>query len=253
MFFICGDGKTVFNNSECLETVRYIHIWALLNTCGYFFTDFFLLFFIIKARTTLDYQTYAHHLVAIATYYQTLYYMDFMCVFGCMLLFIEVSTPFVCLRWLLFTHGLQESKMYPINAICMFLTFFFSRIVYQFYVVFWFGGSRIYDEYTEKNMTLVKFFVCTELVIMVILSVALNAYWMLLMCRMIARVIRRSTEPKATKEEKIELVNADSLAIGNDAECGSSTQGSNQGEIVEECQNDPEIQNQRIDSLDNEI
>ena len=69
MWYICGDGKTVFNTDECMNTVRYVHIWALLHTCGYFISDFFFLFFVIKGNSTLDYQTYAHHLVAVFTFY----------------------------------------------------------------------------------------------------------------------------------------------------------------------------------------
>lgn len=106
MFFICGDGKTVFNNDECMNTVRYVHIWALLHTCGYFIVDFFFLYFVVKGDSTLDYQTYAHHIIATTTYYQTLYFFDGLCVFGCILLFIEISNPFTCLRWLLYTHGM---------------------------------------------------------------------------------------------------------------------------------------------------
>ncbi len=49
-------------------------------------------------------------------------------------------------------------------------------------------------------------------------------------------------QPKTEDEdnEKIELVKADSLAENNDneADCGSSTQGSNLGDIAEEAQND---------------
>lgn len=52
-----------------MDTVRYVHIWALLNTCGYFISDFFWLFFVIKGDSTLDYQTYAHHLIAVFTFY----------------------------------------------------------------------------------------------------------------------------------------------------------------------------------------
>ena len=55
MWFICGDGKTVFNSDECINTPRYIHIWALLHTCGYFLTDFFFMWFIVKGDTSLDY------------------------------------------------------------------------------------------------------------------------------------------------------------------------------------------------------
>ena len=69
MFYICGDGKTVFNNDECMSTVRYIHVWALLHTCGNFIVDFFFLYFVVGGDSALDYQTYAHHVVATATYY----------------------------------------------------------------------------------------------------------------------------------------------------------------------------------------
>lgn len=41
MFFVCGDGVTVFNSEECFNTARYLHIWALVNTCGYFVQDTF--------------------------------------------------------------------------------------------------------------------------------------------------------------------------------------------------------------------
>ena len=83
--------------------------------------------------------------------------------------------------------------------------------------------------------------------VMVILSVVLNSYWMWLMIKMIVRVIKRAMQPKVEDDnEKIELVKADSLANNNDneADCGSSTQGSNLGEIAEEAQNDNEINNQ---------
>ena len=39
------------------------------------------------------------------TFYQTLYFMDFVVVFGVMLLVIEISTIFMNVRWLLFEHG----------------------------------------------------------------------------------------------------------------------------------------------------
>ena len=154
MWYICGNGQTVFNSEECIGTVRYIHIWALLHTCGYFLVDFFFLFFVIKGTSTLDYQTYAHHLIATVTFYQTLYFMDFMVVFGVMLLFIEASTVFMSLRWLLYTHNLSESKWYAINAVAMFLTFLICRLCFQLYIVFAYMAELIYAEYQKKNLTI---------------------------------------------------------------------------------------------------
>ena len=55
LFYICGNGQTVFNSAECIETVRYIHIWSLITTCGFFIVDLFFIVAIIQGRTTLDY------------------------------------------------------------------------------------------------------------------------------------------------------------------------------------------------------
>ena len=79
--------------------------------------------------------------------------MDFMCVFGCMLLFIEVSTPFVSLRWLFFTHGLSETPLYAINALFTFFSFLIGRVIYQFYIVIFYGAAWVYAEYQKKNLT----------------------------------------------------------------------------------------------------
>ena len=237
MFYICSDGKTVFNSDECINTPRYIHIWALLHTCGYFLMDFFFMFFIVQGNTALDYQTYAHHLVATATFYQTLYFMDFMVVFGVMLLFIEVSTIFVSFRWLLFTHGHGDSQLYKVNALISFVMFLLGRVVFQFYIVFFIGLDWVYWEYERKNLTFYKALVVTEMAIMVILSIVLNSYWFILMLKMLIRTIKKLMGGnKQEDEEKVELVKADALA--EEADCGSSTQGSNLdgGEIVEENQ-----------------
>lgn len=109
--------------------------------------DFFFLWFVVKGDTALDKQTYAHHLVATATFYQTLYFMDFMVIFGVMLLFIEISTIFVSLRWLLFTHGLGDSFSYKVNGLISFIAFLLGRIIYQFYIVIFIGVDWVYWEY----------------------------------------------------------------------------------------------------------
>lgn len=216
MWYICGDGKTVFNNDECMNTPRYIHVWALLHTCGYFTQDACWLFFVSGGHTALDYQTYAHHIVATVTFYQTLYYMDFMIVFGVMLLFIEVSSIFLSLRFILFAHGYGETKLYGINALVAFVAFLLGRVFFQTYIIVWVGFDWIARAYMKKDLTVFKAVVVAELMTMVILSLVLNAYWFMLMTKMIIRVINRAlAKKKDTDEEKLELVKADSLALGN--------------------------------------
>ena len=105
-FFVCEEGKTVFNDDKCINTVRYVHVWALLHTCSYFLLDAWILCFVVKGFAPLDIQTYAHHLILALTFYQTLYFMDYMCVFGVMMLYMEISTIFMNMRTLLFHHGM---------------------------------------------------------------------------------------------------------------------------------------------------
>ena len=188
-------------------------------------------------------------MVATATFYQTLYFMDFMIVFGVMLLFIEVSTIFISFRWLLFTHGHGDSMIYKINGLVSFFVFFLGRVIYQFYIVIFIGIDWVYWEYMRKNLTPYKALVITEMAIMVILSIVLNSYWFMLMVNMLIRTIKKLTASKENNEEKIELVKADALA--EDADCGSSTQGSNidGGEIVEE---NPSAQGESPQSNDNQ-
>jgi hypothetical protein len=115
-----------------------------------------------------------------------------------------------------------------------FFTFLIGRVIYQIYIVFAIAIDWVYWEYMKKNLTLYKALVVTEMAIMVILSIVLNSYWFILMINMIIRMIKKLQAPKDKDEETIELVKADALA--EDADCGSSTQGSNidNGEIVEE-------------------
>jgi len=80
--------------------------------------------------------------------------MDFMCVFGVMLLFIEISTPFLSARWLLFEHGLASSKIYAVNAMVSFFMFLFGRVVYQFYIAIGYGATWVYREYMKKRLTI---------------------------------------------------------------------------------------------------
>ena len=129
MFLVCGEDKNVFNDDHCYNTPRYMHIWCLLNTVAYFMQD---LFYLCQTGddSALTLQTYAHHIVSILTFYETAFFMNWMMIFGCMLLFVEISSFFVSARSILFYHGMHGTVIYNINIILTFITFFFGRIVY---------------------------------------------------------------------------------------------------------------------------
>ena len=39
MFYVCDEGENVFNNLECMDTPRNLHILCMVHSCGYFFVD----------------------------------------------------------------------------------------------------------------------------------------------------------------------------------------------------------------------
>ena len=81
--------------------------------------------------------------------------------------------------------------IYKVNALISFFMFLLGRIIFQFYIVFWFGVDWVYWEYNRKNLTIYKATVITEMAIMVILSIALNAHWFILMVQMLIRTIKK--------------------------------------------------------------
>lgn len=104
MWWVCRPGENVFNNNQCLDTPKYIHLWALMHSVGYFIIDTINLVFLTKEKGPYEYQIIGHHVIAMVTFCGTLFFMNFTVVFGVMLLFVEVSTPFICIRWLIYAH-----------------------------------------------------------------------------------------------------------------------------------------------------
>ena len=45
LLMICPGDQTVFNSDVCINTVRYIHIWAVITSCGFFMVDLFVIVF----------------------------------------------------------------------------------------------------------------------------------------------------------------------------------------------------------------
>ena len=130
MWWVCDYDKNVFNDSQCMNTPKYIHLWALMHSVGYFIVDTFNLVVLIKDKKPNDYQLIGHHIIAIVTFSGTLVFMNFTVVFGVMLLFVEVSTPFICIRWLIYCHGAQRSPWNMANSVLIFFTFLIGRLMF---------------------------------------------------------------------------------------------------------------------------
>ena len=87
--------------------------------------------------------------------------MNWMMIFGCLLLFTEVSTMFVSGRTLLFYHGMQESWIYNINAVLALIMFFLGRIVYQIGLTLIMGLPYYIHDVTKDKAEALNIFVLT--------------------------------------------------------------------------------------------
>mmetsp|Transcript_4799 Transcript_4799/g.3294 ORF Transcript_4799/g.3294 Transcript_4799/m.3294 type:complete len:183 (+) Transcript_4799:232-780(+) len=139
MFWVCEDDQTVFNDFECLNTPRNIHIWCLVHSASYFLVDLVVWGLMRRGTATDDKQMYVHHVLSFVTFYMTICLMNFTTVFGTMLVFIEISTSFMAFRWLLFKHGHGKSTIAAVNSLVFLILFFLSRIVFQFYICVFVG------------------------------------------------------------------------------------------------------------------
>ena len=64
------------------------------------------------------------------------------------------------------------------------MTFLVFRLIYQIYITFFLAMDWIVKEIENKNMETFQIACVIEMTLMVTLSIALNLYWMYLMCKM---------------------------------------------------------------------
>ena len=150
-YYICDDGN-IFTNNECMNTPRYIHIWALQHTCAWFIVDSFFIGVIIGGTSPFDLQMYAHHFVSVFTWYSTLYFMNFTVVYASAILFVEVSTVFIAIRWLMYTHNLQDSIFTSINTVVTFFAFLFGRFLYMWWLSLKYVIPMLIIEFKTKHL-----------------------------------------------------------------------------------------------------
>lgn len=122
-----------------------------------------------------------HHLIAVVTFYATLVFMNFLTVFGVMLLFVEISTIFVCFRYLIYTHKLQRTCWNNLNSLCVFVTFLFGRLLYQIFILSGYAYPLLIKYvYEEENLPWWKVSLIVEIYVATSISATMNSYWMYL-------------------------------------------------------------------------
>ena len=191
MFFTCGDGKTFFNDEDCRVRARNSQVWCCAFTAGYLLVDTMWVIFKIGLHTPIDRQTLAHHVIGFANYYLAFYKLGFPVTIGAALIFLEVSTPFVCIRWLLFHHGYKGSNLQTANTLALFFFFIFGRVVMQMILVIGYAISWVSMTLTDDNVGgLYKIFII-EMCTAVLINICLNFYWSYLIIVQVWRIARR--------------------------------------------------------------
>ena len=178
ILYTCGDGKTYMNSQDCREVARNSHVWLLAFTSGYLTLEIFFILVYMGIQTPLDKQTMTHHVLAALNFYLAFWYLGFPLVIGAVFVILEISTPFVCIRWLLFHHGKKGSVWQNINTLTLAFFFIGGRIFFQSYIIIAFVFDWLYKFYFEEENVpiLYKIFV-TEMLFTVFVNVLLNFYW----------------------------------------------------------------------------
>ena len=136
LFWTCRDGKTFFNDEECRMVPRNSHVWTCFFTSGYLTVETLFILTVTGVHSPIDKQTLVHHILGIFNFYIVFWPQDFTVTVGVAQLLMEASTPFVCMRWLNFHHGLKDSVFQLVNSVCMLVMFLVVRIAYQPYLAY---------------------------------------------------------------------------------------------------------------------
>jgi len=132
-----------------------------------------------------------HHVIAFLTFIGTLAFMGFAVVFGVVLLFVEVSTTYICIRWLLYTHKAHRTTCGTVNVFIIFFTFLFGRLVFQLAILFGYGYPKLFEWLQDESMAWYKDFLIVFMFMALTISALINLYWMYLITEQIKRIINR--------------------------------------------------------------
>ena len=191
MFYVCPSGASVFDDEECMNTPKYFHIWAIGHTSAYFTTDFINTAFVIREFTAYDIQMIGHHLISIATLFGTLVLMNFTTVIAAMLLMVELSTTYICIRWLLYAHRQHRHWCQTVNTVVCFLTFLFTRLIFQIFVLFVYAYPMLGEMFREMGNEWWEIALIVEMALATGVGALMNSYWMYLIIHQFIRMFKR--------------------------------------------------------------
>ena len=124
-------------------------------------------------------------MIAFTNYYIAFWQQDFTVTVGAAFIFLEISTPFVQLRWLYFHHGLTGGALLQnINTICLAFFFIFGRVFVQIFIVWVYAIDWLSDMWFHKEgVSLFYKIILAEMATAVLINIILNGHWSFLIVR----------------------------------------------------------------------
>lgn len=130
-------GPVVFRSSILSQVILGVSI-------GYFISDLAMILWVYPALGGKEYVL--HHLLSMISLSLSLYSAQAH-FYLYVVLFSEITTPFVNLRWYLNMAGMKNSKAYVFNGILLFFGWLFARVL--LFVYFFFHIYQHYDQVKE--------------------------------------------------------------------------------------------------------
>lgn len=130
-------GSVVFRSSIMSQVILGVSI-------GYFISDLAMILWFYPALGGTEYVL--HHLLSIISISLSLYsgHAHF---YIYVVLFSEITTPFVNLRWYLSVAGMKKSKAYVVNGVFLFFGWLMARVL--LFIYFFFHIYLHYDQVRE--------------------------------------------------------------------------------------------------------
>ncbi len=135
-----------------------------------------------------------HHLVGIFPFTLGMYRSELI-MYASMIILTEISTPFVNNRWFFATLGWGSSKMYVLNGLAMWASFFCARILWVPYMLVDFWSNRVAVQQTLK-------LVWVPTIFGTIVTLILSSWWFYLITKGMLKAVGLIGGSGADKKKK---------------------------------------------------
>jgi hypothetical protein len=128
MFYMCGDGKTFFNDDQCYYNATPLAITSLCISFGYISFDLIIIMKDIQDFSSLGMQNVVHHLISMTASLTALFVGGYVINSAVATAFTEVSTIFLHIRYYMIKAKCASGKPFLIVVLIFIGLFIYARL-----------------------------------------------------------------------------------------------------------------------------